>query len=500
MAESIHLCPQCFTAFDPTESKLPPAPSVSVSRAVLESNDPPLESQIPILQDFVSMGRARMSGLNAKIAQFHSFLDDLRKESRGLAIEIRKHQGGLSPLRRLPTEILSFIFTFTDPWTVSAVCARWRVIVVSQPCFWTSIHYSDSGAFANLHTTHKFEAQLCRSGQWPLNVEFFADENADLAPGEVHILQTICKHAGRWETVSLSGPEELYRQLGRSIQGQLALLQDLKVDMVYDADEITSLDMFHDAPRLQRVSVNRGFWEFPVAMILPWSQLLRFGGSNSWDGHLHALLDATNLVDCALEITDTSAQRIPILLPCLFRLSLSDPTFLDCLETPVLLELYCGYASPVLPFLRRQACKLQKLVMWAMWEYDTPADTGDLIHIVDAAPAISNLALQPPLPDEFVRDLHSRPNMAPALEHISCALSTTDLSGSLDVQTNFVQGVESRWKSGRLKSVKVINPRFPPDLLDRMLVLQSLGLEFGGANHSIRWDAVPPELWIVSDQ
>ncbi|KAJ6582031.1 hypothetical protein B0H19DRAFT_929574, partial [Mycena capillaripes] len=135
-----------MTAFDSPDSKLSPFITSLVSRDILDTNDPPIESQIPFLRDFVSMGRARMTALDAKIASLQSSLDKLREERDGLDMEVQKHEGGLSPLRRMPTEILSLIFTFTlppyqpgaepAPWTVSAVCARWRLIVISQPYFW----------------------------------------------------------------------------------------------------------------------------------------------------------------------------------------------------------------------------------------------------------------------------------------------------------------------------------------------------------------------------
>ncbi|KAJ7648562.1 hypothetical protein DFH06DRAFT_1095302 [Mycena polygramma] len=138
----------------------PHEPSL-VPRDILETNDPPLESQIPFLRDFVTRGRVRISLLEDEMALLQTSLDNLSKERDELVVEIRKHEGALSPLRRTPTEILSHIFIFTlppyrlnhepAPWTVSAVCARWRTIVISQPCFWTSIDLSDySREFINI--------------------------------------------------------------------------------------------------------------------------------------------------------------------------------------------------------------------------------------------------------------------------------------------------------------------------------------------------------------
>jgi hypothetical protein len=95
-----------------------------------------------------------MAALDAKIALFRSSLARLLEEKAELNVEIGMHEGGLSLLRCMPTEILSHIFEFSlpphqidakdAPWTVSAVCARWRTIVMSQSSFWTSIRYVDT--------------------------------------------------------------------------------------------------------------------------------------------------------------------------------------------------------------------------------------------------------------------------------------------------------------------------------------------------------------------
>jgi hypothetical protein len=133
------------------------------------------------------------------------------------------------------------------PWTVSAaaVCARWRTIVVSQSSSWTSIRYVDTSC--DEPNGPKYETQLLRSARPFAHVQ-------------------------------------------------------LTIEIGYNQDEDPSLKMFYDPPLLRTVYVNRGLWSFPVTMLLPWSQLSGYGGSNTWDGHPQALRSASNLVDCSLEI------------------------------------------------------------------------------------------------------------------------------------------------------------------------------------------------------
>ncbi|KAJ7314386.1 hypothetical protein DFH08DRAFT_652339, partial [Mycena albidolilacea] len=114
----------------------------------LDTNSPPAEYNHPALRAFVSRGSARRAYLDAKTASLKAELEKLLEERDSLDAEVRKHEGALSPLRRMPVEIISLIFKFAapfrsyvmnvkeGPWTLSAVCSRWRNIALSQPSLW----------------------------------------------------------------------------------------------------------------------------------------------------------------------------------------------------------------------------------------------------------------------------------------------------------------------------------------------------------------------------
>ncbi|KAJ7763668.1 hypothetical protein DFH07DRAFT_693519, partial [Mycena maculata] len=60
--------------------------------------------------------------------------------------EVRKHEGALFPLHRMPPELLSLIFQYTlaysspeIPWNIATVCSRWRTITLSQPSLWSTV-------------------------------------------------------------------------------------------------------------------------------------------------------------------------------------------------------------------------------------------------------------------------------------------------------------------------------------------------------------------------
>ncbi|KAJ6495399.1 hypothetical protein C8R45DRAFT_170113 [Mycena sanguinolenta] len=224
-------------------------------------------------------------------------------------------------MSHIPTETLSHIFTFTltpyrlddepAPWTIGAVCSRWRQIVISQPRFWVFIdlRFCQRERFTS---RFRLETQLSRSAGLPLIVAFSTPERAFMITSEdSSLLQLIAMHVPRWETLSMMGPRALYAHFHSILRDQLTLLRALDVEMEYygprgvdggdglemDEDGVPLLVTFKDAPRLQKATANEIYHRCPLSLALPSLQVLQFSGSNFWDGHLRTLRSATNLVD-----------------------------------------------------------------------------------------------------------------------------------------------------------------------------------------------------------
>ncbi|KAJ7738101.1 hypothetical protein B0H14DRAFT_2407992, partial [Mycena olivaceomarginata] len=128
-----------------------PVDSSTVSRDILNTNDAPTEHNLPSIREFVSCGSVCRAYLDAKIAPLRAELNKLLEECNFLNTKIQKHEGALSPLCRIPPEILLLIFTCAlpsttslmnlkdGPWPLSRVCSQWRTIALSQPSLWTEL-------------------------------------------------------------------------------------------------------------------------------------------------------------------------------------------------------------------------------------------------------------------------------------------------------------------------------------------------------------------------
>ncbi|KAJ7918618.1 hypothetical protein B0H13DRAFT_1992236 [Mycena leptocephala] len=508
------------------EKPLHPSP---ISRDILDSNDPPAEFNISPLREFVSLGRARRALLDSKIAPLKAELEKLMKEHDSLDAEIRKHEGALSPLRRMPTEIISLIFTFAlppfvssygvmgvqeIPWALSAVCSRWRKIVLSQPSFWTSlfIDFTDqppeSPSIAGLEPM--LEAHLEASQHLPLNITFRTFYDHTCTPIELRVLELLSGHCHRWEIAELSGPAMLYSHLN-SIRGDLESLRklDITVQDEMDGPESDLSDLFESCPGLQEAFINAGRYggDQPITAELPFSQLRRYSASNSWINHVHALCSASNLVDCVLRVIDYSIPAVvsTITLPQLLRLSSSTARILDCLDTPALQELYCCDQSSHLHSFLTRLPKLKKLFVG---ETPAAADIGSLLH---AAPTITNLGLY--LPMAFASDLFSilenpsqspdHPPTIPALHSISIWLASLTASLPPLDQEQLMRAVESQWRDGCLRSVKFYAMRFLPSMttLERMELIRGQGMEIVHfrSSSSLYADIVPEDFRLHND-
>ncbi|KAJ7269736.1 hypothetical protein C8J57DRAFT_1322967, partial [Mycena rebaudengoi] len=453
-----------------------------ISSDILDSNRAPRDSELPCLWNVVS--------------------PSLALEREELDKHLRKYEGAVCLLRRMPTELLSLIFIYCTPhdrmtlWRLSQVCGRWREILITQPCFWVDItidlrHTYPSNSI-DADSEFRLRTRLQRSQQLPLN-----EQDEHQRERTFKLMQILLEYCTRWEAFTIEGSEDLLLYLSR-IRGRLPLLKELKIELSYDTvdDDIEpELDMFEIAPKLQQLSVNQEHISHPCVVLFPASQLRTYVGTNTWSGHIATLQLATTLVDLSLagESISTPPAASIISLPHLRRLFITENAFLNCLETPQLRELFCcGVDFHYLRrFVERIPDQLQKLVIW------DPVSAANLVTILDAIKTLRVIGIY--LPDDGAEDIlslltmrHEGIDKVPALEHISIALDRL-----LTTHTLFLDMVESRWQTRTLQVARAYTT-FPSQNRDRVEFLQAQGLEI--SSHSGKYymlkELTPPHLLI----
>ncbi|KAJ6578615.1 hypothetical protein B0H10DRAFT_2101374, partial [Mycena sp. CBHHK59/15] len=174
----------------------------------------------------------RLKRLDEKISDLQKTLDELAEERDRLSAFVDAHQALISPVRRLPLDIIQEIFVAclpkhaTPPILLGRICSAWRSISLSTPRLWASLHVVEpahpfdmfpAGLFADklaqrLETTKTW---LGRSGQCPLSISLESNHEHDVtppladAPPPVHpnlglFLQALIPFASRWQHINLT--------------------------------------------------------------------------------------------------------------------------------------------------------------------------------------------------------------------------------------------------------------------------------------------------------
>ncbi|KAJ7154375.1 hypothetical protein C8R43DRAFT_923043 [Mycena crocata] len=382
----------------PLAVPLPPAqgPSLDLTR-LLVTNEAPPESTIPLIYCIISEEERLVEDLESQIERMQVALTQLIERRKETQESVHQHRAILSPVRRLPPELICEIFMLlrsaqdrNAPWHLGWICQSWRRIAISYPHLWCTFYTRVSGCIPGLET------QLLRSAQAPLYVSF--DGVYDEA------LQPLFLHCGRWSTLRIRGSymddasNFLHLAAGRAVQ-----LKHLEVL----CGDIEGLDDFLSTVTTLRevLLTNRTLIEASPLINIAWDQITVYRGRYRAENHLQILQAAPNLRECSLGCVlpwldePEAPPTTPISLLHLRRLYLDeytldkdDPGLLRHLTAPMLKDLLFHprdglQGNSLLPFIQRSACTLTKLVLNYRW----PGKSSDLIDVIQALPTLTYL-------------------------------------------------------------------------------------------------------------
>ncbi|KAJ7617966.1 hypothetical protein FB45DRAFT_840762, partial [Roridomyces roridus] len=139
---------------------------------LLESHEPPDEGEAVLICRLLDETRQRLLEIEA-VPHPTPDLDELERC-------IKAHTALLSPIRRVPGELLSEIFTHLSeykrkvgdrnkdapPWHLGHVCKTWRNAALSTSLLWRriKIYEPQSPALHTIYPLSMIETQLARSG------------------------------------------------------------------------------------------------------------------------------------------------------------------------------------------------------------------------------------------------------------------------------------------------------------------------------------------------
>ena len=259
----------------------------------------PLRSNRMLSSSEEAVIRSSYWATDSSISQLEFQMRDLLLRRNALCNHRQMLATLLSPIRRLPPELLSEIFHNCLPQNYdgeaahkavmlpSHVCQHWRDVALSTPTLWTNIV---------LRVTDKnFESRVAlvttwfsRSGGSPLSFTLKGYENVQ------PIIAFLLQHCNRWQCINLSVPFNTLRCL-ETAKGHLQRLEILQIDTHTRGDPASPYSaehIFESAPRLWKVSLDcRFMWNGPSGS---WAQLaeLDAGGASCTTGDCLALLQS----------------------------------------------------------------------------------------------------------------------------------------------------------------------------------------------------------------
>ncbi|KAK7018495.1 F-box domain-containing protein [Favolaschia claudopus] len=293
--------------------------------------------------------RARLVELAHQIQTLEQALAALQLEELAIKERLNAYK---YPVLTLPSEIVAEIFLHVlpkypicpplagpdSPVLLTHICRLWREIACSTPQLWRAISLS-SEEYKSLNPDCIW---LSRAGCCPLSIRI----NETYQGSRRDLLATILPIRVRCEYLQLR--LDFSCSALPTIEGEFPVLRHLDIELDDDPPEEVQ---FLDAPMLRSVVLEG--WAASCVTRLPWTQLTSLSlHAISFEACVPALQQATNLLDCRLDITENDTEDFPfhappIVLPCLKSLKAdtneSVDGFLPSLTLPALSSLtVCG--------------------------------------------------------------------------------------------------------------------------------------------------------------
>ncbi|CDO73332.1 hypothetical protein BN946_scf185008.g95 [Trametes cinnabarina] len=231
-------------------------------------------------------------------------LEDKISNYADVIIDLKTQLNRLSPIARLPPEILSEVFAlismhyYEQSWryqhgplhvykwlAVAHVCRAWRSIALDTPRLWSNIIIT---------RPEVDEVVLARSKKAPLRLSAHIYHQDD---PRATILQTIMEDAARLKEVQLTGPARALQVLTSRWTNRADLLEGLSLNSSFRLFEHTT---FHSSPPL---SSNIFSHHFPKLRHLTICRL-----NVSWANPLFCSTLVTLTVDARHEMSDTTGE------------------------------------------------------------------------------------------------------------------------------------------------------------------------------------------------
>ncbi|KAJ7888851.1 hypothetical protein B0H13DRAFT_2041980 [Mycena leptocephala] len=369
----------------------------------------PSSSEAAAIQTAIDTANQNIRAIEGEMERLGRALNEHSARRRELQEFCLKQRSVLSPLRKLPNDLLVEIFLLCreefgyvelrhDPrWMITRVCGTWREVAVSTPRLWVEIevfpwsrrYTSDRCLLLLLSQQIQWSGALPLSLQWDLSSEFSR-------PTRRSILDLFLSVAHRWQDANLAIRPDDHAHLSQ-FSGSFPLLR--KLELMTDLGSPGRI--FLACPLLQHLKIPSSpfsaRFEFPSAQL----RICHFLGS--YPAEVLAILhQTTNLVEAVIQdVHGRSDALMPAPTPTmtsatLQRLTISNygsdaGRLLGALSAPALQRLVVENCLPgfdIITFVPRCRSTLTHL----RFQY-TRMTTTTLLLLLPLTPYVTHLVV-----------------------------------------------------------------------------------------------------------
>ncbi|KAG7439537.1 uncharacterized protein BT62DRAFT_700299 [Guyanagaster necrorhizus] len=290
-----------------------------------------LRKKRPLLDADTARIEEDISTLELEISSLERQMIMLMRKKDQLEHSLSRRKALLSPIRRLPSDVLLEIFSWavhrpknsldvtTGVWPLGQVCGCWRDIVSTLPVLWSVVILQPPYTH---HSVDILSHHFRRSAQFPLWIAIRTEGHVI----DRRIFDMVLQKSALWKMVDMCARSKDLEKLA-SVSGNIPLLEELYVSTADTAD--FSTDALSSAPSLRRVNVESlEISQMPLNASL--SILTHFSGTLHHLADIRYITQVQTLVEISILFFDDwdgpldSSNLLPVRMEQLQSLTVND--------------------------------------------------------------------------------------------------------------------------------------------------------------------------------
>ncbi|KAF7376687.1 hypothetical protein MSAN_00085700 [Mycena sanguinolenta] len=268
----------------------------------LGTNYCPTDEEILQINSLLVEPTLRLKGLDDEITKLQKAIDKLVEERSRVAAYVEDHKALLSPIRRLPLDVIQELFiaclpthrncvmsASEAPVLLGRICSSWRAISHITPRLWSSLHVVEPSPGLNTASYDQKVAQrlevtqtwLGRSGQCPLSISIQSSpevmsQTGSPAPSvtSMQFMETLVSFAPRWQHIQLTAPLSLLMEVMSHFDAEVPQLETVEFHHQGHHPLLTTGGPFNmlRGARISSLSIPGAIF-LPEKLPLQWDQL-----------------------------------------------------------------------------------------------------------------------------------------------------------------------------------------------------------------------------------